>query len=490
MTQFLMQHNIKKEKSEFGILAANLGSKKYISNKGSNALRPDSLEIKIKPDNIVNIISKSELCSDNVNSWTGDHLDNFISQLKNANNTPSPITPNSFFNPSDVTQEQEQFADTLTLHLNKIKENYQSGCQPTGPSYLGNIIQLSSANDDRPLSIATVSVGNKVFLLNQINQNIDDNANQCLNYGVLDLPGNITIHGDVNNINPNTIILQKNAPNIQPQIKVANIHNFSNQATVTNSQNIICSTPNVQFNAYSHRNENNELTHLMPIDTDVGLPQTDINQQDLIQSMGFIKTSEGIIYTRIPDSSHTELLSQLNSLTNSTARSNPNGQNSHPPIKAPSMELMNQSINETRCLSASSNGNESSFGANDSSVNNSHKDYSSNGTKINKLLDKDLDVDQQRRLERKRARNRDAARKCRDRKNNLILNLEQKYAKQTVEKELIRDKLLKSLEEIRRLTDYIAKHDPHSKFACFSNFLNDIKIHELTDTDLKDLNLI
>ena len=111
-----MQHNIRKEKSDLNILSANLTSKKFLnSTKGSNALRPDSLEINIKPDNIVNIISKAEICSENVNSWSGDQLDNFISQLKNANNTPSPITPNSFFNPSDVTQEQEQFAELVVL---------------------------------------------------------------------------------------------------------------------------------------------------------------------------------------------------------------------------------------------------------------------------------------------------------------------------------------------------------------------------------------
>lgn len=62
------------------------------------------------------------------------------------------------------------------------------------------------------------------------------------------------------------------------------------------------------------------------------------------------------------------------------------------------------------------------------------------------------------RLERKRARNRDAARKCRERKIRLIKNLERDVRTLTEENEALRTRISKSKVEVENLRMFVVKH--------------------------------
>uniref|UniRef100_A0A0V0JBI6 BZIP domain-containing protein n=1 Tax=Schistocephalus solidus TaxID=70667 RepID=A0A0V0JBI6_SCHSO len=62
------------------------------------------------------------------------------------------------------------------------------------------------------------------------------------------------------------------------------------------------------------------------------------------------------------------------------------------------------------------------------------------------------------RLERKRARNRDAARKCRERKINLIKSLEKEVGQLTEENEQLRSKLSQTQADVERLKVFLQNH--------------------------------
>nr|AFJ24841.1 cAMP responsive element binding protein-1 [Schmidtea mediterranea] len=85
--------------------------------------------------------------------------------------------------------------------------------------------------------------------------------------------------------------------------------------------------------------------------------------------------------------------------------------------------------------------------------------------------------DESRRLERKREKNREAARKCRERKNQHVEVLESKLQKQQEAISQLKNKMKLVLNEMMRLDEYITKTDiPHCDLKDFSQIKDDVAV--------------
>lgn len=101
--------------------------------------------------------------------------------------------------------------------------------------------------------------------------------------------------------------------------------------------------------------------------------------------------------------------------------------------------------------------------------NNSRKDrYSLNQKTII------VDDDGIKRIERKRERNREAARKCRERKNQHVEVLEVKLEEQKKTIDLMQSKMKLVYAEMKRIGDYITQNLPHSDMREFRRIENEI----------------
>lgn len=84
------------------------------------------------------------------------------------------------------------------------------------------------------------------------------------------------------------------------------------------------------------------------------------------------------------------------------------------------------------------------------------------------------DDDGVKRIERKRERNREAARKCRERKNQHVEVLEGRLQEQRRAIELMQDKMRLVHAEMQRIGDYITQNLPHSDLREFHRIESEI----------------
>ncbi|CAL8101115.1 unnamed protein product [Calicophoron daubneyi] len=414
------------------------------TDKPSAATRPTTLNILL--DNGI----KSPLISSFRTPSLGDlqpllrsEVEKFLQQWK-----PSPQTPGSFLNPKNVTEEQEKFANAFTQKLNELQE---SGC---------------SASITAAISPATTGVGpNNLYNVNlsELNaQNLNNLAELCRQAaqqqpGLCTAPASIFLYSPTG-FNARSLNNSQGNSSESPQAPTT----FDNPSASV--QNPLQGSVSITLPAAAVPAQSNELTTVQlpsglrfEITTSGGIPRSSVLKMlgleappsDIKQTVGSDSgqpTDSALWPLRIQTSTSGEP-NQQDSSHSGLLTSPREGGDTRPPSVENSLDQSEISRPLRSSSSLSSNSSVSQSNVKDSVSCAGLKDVRLDPTEQSRM-----------RLERKRARNRDAARKCRERKIRLIKSLEKDVLHLSEENKALRNRLTRSRAEIERLKLFVVDH--------------------------------
>ncbi|VEL32508.1 unnamed protein product [Protopolystoma xenopodis] len=146
--------------------ALDIYSDSNVSHDIRSPKRPASLELRnIAFAQVSGSVMRSLISHESVSPWTlktteSAEFDKLLGQL--GNNGSTTVTPTSFLNPNNITEDQESFADKFTKRLDKLKEeregwipNLASECSKVDPVVVGDLSRYndqSENNSHMPIS--------------------------------------------------------------------------------------------------------------------------------------------------------------------------------------------------------------------------------------------------------------------------------------------------------------------------------------------------
>ncbi|CAI2736483.1 unnamed protein product [Schistosoma spindalis] len=413
------------------------------SIKSTTAPRPTTLNILL--DNTIKSPALSSFLTPSLEELQPilrSEVEKILQHLK-----ASPQTPGSFLNPKHVTEEQERFANVFTQKLNELRD-------------ASSLASLTAA-----LSPVTSAVNNSglynINLADFNSQNLPNFAELCRQAsqsGINTTPASILFYSPacfdaqsfpgVQAVTPGLVAFQSQQTDSVNSTSEPSI-------TLTNLQNSLSiSLPNTAQPA----TDSEVTTVQLPNGLRLGITTNGASQASVLQMLGIDPQPELAHHAHIQNQSLDPSLWPLNIQTNlppndtSDSRRTASASSPQDPDDArPSSVDINLEQNDPMRNVRSSSV---------SSVSSSSQGNSSRNVAVSNLKDTRLDPTEQSRmrLERKRARNRDAARKCRERKIRLIKSLEKDVIHLSEENRALRNRLSRSRIEVERLKMFVVNH--------------------------------
>ncbi|CAH8627965.1 unnamed protein product [Heterobilharzia americana] len=384
-----------------------------IPSKVSPAPRPTTLNILL--DNTIKSPGLSSFLTPSLEELQPilrSEVEKILQHLK-----ASPQTPGSFLNPKHVTEEQERFANSNLYNVNLTDITPQNL-----PNFAGLCRQASQSGiSTTPASILFYSP-------------------TC--FDAQSLPGiqTVTPGGFVAFQSPQTEPVN---PISEPSITFANLQN-----------SLSISLPNA-----AQPSADNEVTTVqLPNGLRLGISTNGASQASVLQMLGLEPQPELVHRAQITNQTIDHSLWPLNIQTNLPSADTSDGHrtvsvNSPQDADDTRPSSVDIGLDQTDAIPNIRSSSVSSVSS--SSQGNSSKNISGSNPKDCRL---DPTEQSRMRLERKRARNRDAARKCRERKIRLIKSLEKDVIHLSEENKALRNRLSRSRIEVERLKMFVVNH--------------------------------
>nr|CAH8869996.1 unnamed protein product [Trichobilharzia regenti] len=340
----------------------------------------------------------------------------------------SPQTPGSFLNPKHVTEEQERFANVFTQKLNELRD-------------ASGLASLTAA-----LSPVTSAV----------NSNSLYNASQA---GMNTTPAPILFYSPtcfdaqslsgVQTVTPGSLVAFQS-----PQTESLNTTSEPS-ITFTNLQNSLSiSLPNT----LQQSSDSEVATVQLANGLRLGISTNGASQASVLQMLGIEPQAELVHRSQVTNQPIEHSIWPLNIQTNLPPVDTTEN---HRTVSVTSPQDPDDTRPSSVDIGLEQNDNIPNIRSSSvSSVSSSSQGNSSRNVAGSNLKDTRLDPSEQSRmrLERKRARNRDAARKCRERKIRLIKSLEKDVIHLSEENKVLRNRLSRSKIEVERLKMFVVNH--------------------------------
>ncbi|TGZ68933.1 hypothetical protein CRM22_004012 [Opisthorchis felineus] len=361
----------------------------------------------------------------------------------------SPQTPNSFLNPKHVTEEQECFANAFTQKLNELQD---SGC-------LASITAAMSPTVINPNSLYNVSLpdmsspnlSNFADLCRQaVQQQADLSTPPILLYS----PTTLQSHPlTASQVKSSLVTASQQSSSFDLQ-KCAN--------DLTNLQNQLQGAVSITLPVSALSGASKDLAALQLANRFKFEITTngEVSQASVLKMLGLDAPSGEVSGTACSTATQPTVDSLLWPLRVQTSGANETvqaegQQNSF--LTSPRDDL------DTRPSSVANSVDQAEIGRSlrsPSSVSSNSSTSHQNGADPPVGQGTRLDPTEQyrMRLERKRARNRDAARKCRERKIRLIKSLEKDVYHLSEENKALRNRVSRSRNEVDRLKSFVVNH--------------------------------
>ncbi|CAH8654202.1 unnamed protein product [Heterobilharzia americana] len=360
----------------------------------------------------------------------------------------SPQTPGSFLNPKHVTEEQERFANVFTQKLNELRDASGLASLTAALSPATSAVNSSNLYNVNLTDITPQNLPNFAGLCRQASQSgISTTPASILFYSptcfdAQSLPGiqTVTPGGFVAFQSPQTEPVN---PISEPSITFANLQN-----------SLSISLPNA-----AQPSADNEVTTVqLPNGLRLGISTNGASQASVLQMLGLEPQPELVHRAQITNQTIDHSLWPLNIQTNLPSADTSDGHrtvsvNSPQDADDTRPSSVDIGLDQTDAIPNIRSSSVSSVSS--SSQGNSSKNISGSNPKDCRL---DPTEQSRMRLERKRARNRDAARKCRERKIRLIKSLEKDVIHLSEENKALRNRLSRSRIEVERLKMFVVNH--------------------------------
>ncbi|KAF6779233.1 hypothetical protein AHF37_01261 [Paragonimus kellicotti] len=190
-------------------------------------VRPTSLGVCFATSELKNGQAKEYSHDGSVQSWSVRAMDNaefekLLGQLGNGNSTP--VTPTSFLNPRNITEDQEIFADNFSRTLNKLKAEHECSITST---IVGNPVP--------PVSDSSNTIASYLESYSPVVVVDAENEDQSIP-GTLVVPSNCTSSRLTNKQESS----QRSAPCVVSPANVSRSNSFSQSQRTTTLSNHPC----------------------------------------------------------------------------------------------------------------------------------------------------------------------------------------------------------------------------------------------------------
>ncbi|VEL19437.1 unnamed protein product [Protopolystoma xenopodis] len=417
------------------------------SSQGSSALRPNSLNLPI------GVESRTQAPTPIPTPSLGDinpilltpEFERILQHLK-----ASPQTPGSFLNPKFVSEEQEKFANVFTQKLNEFKDQACFATLATNSGHPNVIMNptnqmASSASELGPQQFIDIS-----NLAGIIQKSVQQSQEQYTQHSFILLsptgvdPRSLSGHSASQTFfnqlatdnSVNTLVLGTQGSSVTGSLALA----IPQQATFKQDNNTLQMPVSFSISMPTQGQAQTVPT------AQTFIPLKSTNRSNADAALGNISNSPSMSASVRPCSEASDPSTHLFSDC---------GQTSEPASLDVNTRISSDvfdSRRPIRCSSASSESSSSHPLTESSKLDSSRLSDLSSNSRI------DPNEQSKLRLERKRARNRDAARKCRERKIRLIRTLEKDVAQLTEENKRLKNKLTQSRNEVERLKLFVINH--------------------------------